>query len=391
VQSSRDFCDVPKTEYAALFLNKVSQCRPICDFASSSPRAERDIRRKSVLLAQLAAAFGLPYLAMSLSPSDLAQFYETIALNLFGRSPPDVTDGLDAAWPHLSLCYSALAASFCVPNAATVIGRRVVASLVRATTSFDRREREIASKTLFKLHQTFSAMRGWLTASIYSTVLQDLCSNELLDFVAAIAGTLTAPITRDDAVLYCDAILHIFSLPRVYPKLILVVVKFVGKSGELFPDTVSYLLYHWPLTTPGKEIFFIETLRRLIGVFPGYFTPRMIQAVLRAVAGALRSEHSDTTFAALEFVKDDNVGATLQVFGEGVPGILDALRAVSIGHWDADARAEAGSEYATIARIAESPRLGKQVGEKQKVDQSGRIWQAIRSQVSRRYPSLSVQ
>jgi hypothetical protein len=152
-----------------------------------------------------------------------------------------------------------------------------------------------------------------------------------------------------------DAILQVFALPRIFPRLMPAVLRFLNKSPDLFPDTVSYLLYHWPLTAPAKQVFYLNALAKLLAVFPGYGTQEIARAVFRAVAQAIRSVHADTVFAAVALLKDEGVRQLLQVHPESVAEVLDALESVKDSHWDEDARGDAEFVFATLSRYRRAP------------------------------------
>jgi hypothetical protein len=336
---------------------------------------------KSRVLKQLAAAFGLPYLVTSLTADDLTEFFSMVAVNLFERTFPEgVIDAIEVAWPHLSLVYTALNASFSLHKTQEAIGPCFIDRLVKNTVSFDGREREASARSLLKLHETYARFHDTILKSVYWLIMQSLCSDELLDFLMAIIPGFAVPLRPPELAVCLDAILHVFMLPRIFPRLVPTVLRVLNKSPDLFPDTVSCLLYHWPLTAPAKQIFYLNALAKLFAVFPGYGTHEIARAVFRAVAQAIPSVHVDTAFAAIGFLKDESLRQLLQVYPESVGEVLDALDAVK-SHWDEDARGEAGFVFATLSRYRRTPLPTYPV-------QSEKNWQLILAMAQRRDRSI---
>jgi hypothetical protein len=311
---------------------------------------------KSTLLKQIANAFRLSFFVASVAVPDLIEFYSMAIANLFDRNfPGSADDGNDISWLHLSLVYIALNASFSLHKSERAIPSQFLNGLTRNTVSFDPREREISTRTLLKLHETYRSFHAGIMQCVYCLLLQGLCSNELLEFLAVIIPALALPLDPLDMAVCENAALHVFSLPRIYPRLLSVVLRFLNKSSERFPEVMSYLLYHWPRTAPAKQVFFLEVFKKLLSVFSGLVTQRISRAVFHLTAQALPSIHVDTVFAAMGLVKDETVKQLLLVYPETLGEMLHALETVISGHWDEEARSEAEFLFATLSRYRKEP------------------------------------
>jgi hypothetical protein len=350
------------------------------------------IDQKSRLLAQITGAFRLPYFVASVTLDDLVEFYSMVACNLFDRTFPETAiEGIEAGWGHLSLVYVALNASFALVKSERAITEKFIIFLTRNTVSFDGRERETAARSLLRMHETYPRLHDVIIRAIYNLLFQGLCSNELLDFVAVITRGLPLPVPSTDLTFYTEAVLHIFSFTRVYPRLLTLVLRFLNKSAELFPDTVSYLLYHWPLTSPTKQVFFLNCFKRLFAMFSGLVTQEMSRAVFHLTAQALPSIHVETVFAARGLLKDESVRQLLQVFPEGLTQVLDMLTKVTGEHWDEETRSEAGFLFATLSQYGSRLKSRTVAGQTGQTGHSGNTWKLILAVAQRRDRTLHLR
>jgi hypothetical protein len=383
ILKSLDFTETSRDQYVPIFRPICQQYRVICDFTYATSA----IDQKSTLLKQIASAFRLPFFVACVAVQDLTEFYSMAFVNLFDRTFPDgAEDGVDIAWTHLQLVYAALNASFSLHKSEQAISSQFVNGLIRNTVSFDTRERDISARTLLKLHETYPTFHLGIMKGVYCLLSQGLCSNELLDFLTVVISTLSLPLNPFDVGVCEHAVLHVFSFPRIYPKLLSVVMRFLNKSSQHFPEVVSYLLYHWPRTAPAKQVFFLDAFKKLLSVFSGLVTQRMACAVFHLTAQALPSIHVDTLFAAIALVKDETVRQLLLVYPESLGEVLHALEAVIAGHWDEEARSEAGFLFATLSRYRSVPSRSA-VERRESPEQT---WKSILTIAQRRDRSIRV-
>jgi hypothetical protein len=327
-------------------VHKCDQASLICDF--SNPRAQGiDKRIKSDLLRHLTKAFSLPFLSASLNADALTAFHSMVAVNLFDRNFP-YDDAVDLSWPHLSLVYAALQASLVIPRTAQVVNSTYLKALARNLTASDRRERNASAEVLQSFYRCFSVFHDHIHGAVYLLLIDKVCSNELLEFTASILKSICPEFA---AQLFYEGVLRLLSSNRIYGKLTETIVKFINKDEMLLPGTLSYLLYHWPLTSSRKEVYFIGVCRDLMEVFMPGFTQEMAVAVFQAVGRCIPCPHAETAMAALEFVRAESAKVT-RSFPNALHDVLAAMGEARRSHWDAEVREDAEYQMARLGRFA---------------------------------------
>ena len=147
--SSKLFIETQPKDQQSLFILKSEECCQLCDFSNKSPD-RRSKETKTQLLKQLVSAFNIPHLVHTIQPIALKSFFQMLSINLFRPFPIIKKNNIlylkesykDDAWPHISLAYQCLTASFNCPLSISELSLTFIYKLVGNSISPDERDRK---------------------------------------------------------------------------------------------------------------------------------------------------------------------------------------------------------------------------------------------------------
>lgn len=362
IKTSRAFQGAPPKELQELFVNKCRECSVICDFSASNI----DMKAKQIktqLLIQLAGSFTIPHLVRTLNPDSMKAFFKMLSINLFRPIPPipiyntlDAHDSLfDQAWPHISLAYKSLTASFNCQQATNMLSQGFIYKLIENGASPDERERVAVRDILHSLYTKFMPLRDIVRESISFQFAKGVCSAEILEFFVSVVTGFNSPLNPIHVMFFHKTILPLHTLnayPAFYRPLIQCVICFISKSGILLEPTITYILQHWPRAIRQKQSLMLKEIEELLVAFEIHVTPQMAVSVFKLIGEMCVNKNSDVAETAFDILMNPACNFMLKTHSAAVyPLIVEPLYNSAKKHWDECIRTNAFVTLQTLAEI----------------------------------------
>lgn len=345
IKPSKAFTECPPKEQQNLFLQKCKECCKICDF--SSPLIEQKAKQtKAALLKHLASSFTIPHLVRSISADHIKEFYYMLSINLFRPfpqlpvlSPIEFHDSLyDSSWPHLSLVYDAMLASFNCPQTPGCITSSFIYKFIGNGASPDDREKIVVRDILHTLYTKFMNIRETVRNNIAFQFSNGICSAELIEFFVSVVSGFNSPLKQDHVDFYYRFLLPLHTNQKfvsIQKPLVQCVIRFIQKSAILFPPTIAYIIKHWPCSDRKKQIDLLNELGNLIANFEINVTPKIAASVFKLVGNSVLSENPDVSEAAIDILMNPDLAAVLKANAQTVfPLIVEPVYRAAKNHWD---------------------------------------------------------
>lgn len=331
VSAGPSFTVTRRSDFTKVFTAKCAEASKICDFSDSQGN-KADIRAKTSILQELKAVVGSQTL---LTDQCWKAFFDMVKANLGYRRMlgEKFQEGIDMSWPHIKLVYDLLATSVGVISVNEKMIWGLLHILVLNSTSFDERERQTAVQVLHAIYQSRVSLRYHVRCEMYSLMIEGQCSDELLELLGALVPGFSAPLKEEHMRFFYDAVLHLLSCEQILEELPSVLVKYIEKNNILYADVLSYMLIHFPITWPKKQVFFINVIRYLFLTFSSITGPDMIQSVLQVLGTVIKGDHSDSVLAATAFIQDATIMQMLQIYPECVQVLLAPVETATRNHW----------------------------------------------------------
>jgi hypothetical protein len=375
IRWSPAFTDVQRDQYDSLFINKCSEASKICDF--SLPYIMRAQKRsKSTLLMELAQAFTLPFVTEALTAEAMSNFRSMILSNMSDCTISESGNGIDASWLHLSLVYDALIASFKSTNIITsILERTFIHRIAKNLLSPDPRERCKVRDAISSLYQNTVNVRKTLIDVLFQILTDRLASVEMLQFIGSIANSFYARNQQDAITFFRSAIIPLFGSPAMPQNIASITILYADKDPVIFAESLKYILTHWPVANPKKQIQLTEICQEFLARYWVDATAELAQFAFQKVGQGICSVHVDTSLTSLRFFRDQNVVLLLQQFPKTLSMVISAMRDCESSHWEEFVRGEASFSLFNLPSVS-SQRHGSSVKTSQKT------WDLIASQNS---------
>jgi serine/threonine-protein phosphatase 2A regulatory subunit B' len=345
IRPSRPINECHPKEQQKLFLEKCRECCTICDF--SQPSVETKAKQiKSTLLKHIAAGFTIPHLVRSMHPESIKEFYSMLSINLFRPFPqmPTVTpiethDSLyDASWPHLSLSYDALLASFNCPIAPDYITESFLYRLIGNCASPDDREKAVVRDILHTLYTKFMKLRELCRKCIAMQFSNDVVSYELIEFFLSVVSGFNTPLKDDHVDFYYKHFITLHSshfFPVFQKPYVQCIIRFISKSILLFSPTIMYISKHWPCSDRKKQIEYLNELNMLLLAFEINVTPKTAQVVFKIIGDCVESENADVSEAAVDILLNNELATLIKSNSSVIfPVLIEPVYRAAKYHWD---------------------------------------------------------
>jgi hypothetical protein len=371
IHLSKPFQQTAAMDDPSIFVSKCRDCRFLCDFTSPySDIKLKDI--KTLLLKDIASSFTLPHLVSRLTPDCLTAFFDMLAVNLFRPFPhlpfshlseayesnfrPYLSLRLcDFSWPHISLVYDCLVASLDCSGSVAHLTPKFLSQLMRNGASPDERERVAVCDVLYGLYGKLLSERVLLRGTIAHQFTNEVCSPELLTFVASFVRGFNSPLKPEHVSFYHRCVLPLHRLncySQFDMELTDLVVIYVTKSHILLEPTVTYLLQHWPQSRRDKQPLFLMELETLVGTFETHITSQMAIAVFKLVGKMIVSASDVVALTAVRILLNPSVASTIKRHAPSLyPLILEPTDTVARDHCQEIIRVNALVALHTLAEV----------------------------------------
>ena len=339
-----------RSDFAKVFIAKCAEASKICDFSDSQGN-KADIRAKTSILQELnAVVVGNETL---LTDQCWQAFFDMVKANLGYRRMlgEKFQEGIDMSWPHIKLVYEILATSVGMISVNEEMIWGLLHILVLNSTSFDERERQTAVQVLHSIYQSRVSLRYHVRCEMYSLMIEGQCSDELLELLGALVPGFSEPLKEEHMRFFYDAVLHLLNCEQILEALPSVIVKYIEKNNILYADVLSYMLMHFPITWPKKQVFFINVLRYLFLTFSSITGPDMLQSVLQVLGTVIQGDHSEAALVATAFIQDATIMQILQIYPECAQVLLAPVETAARNHWAGSIRKTCGSLLKVLHEI----------------------------------------
>lgn len=349
-----------------LLKDKCSQCLQVCDFTNDDETfQEKEKNEKSQILTDILNCVSDPNKVQLLSEHEYQQIYHMFRRNVIRTPPPppdvwfapvsiDFTlDRIEErGWSHLSLFYDIITAfisnrkfnpSFCPAEQ-----KKLLKGVISMFQSPDAREREKDVKLFHAIYRANKKIRTacrdqvstFLSAAIYSPTPRLGVADMLTAFVPIIAG-FKVPVHQDNLQffvkvllpLHCSSHLHMF-----HTQLVNVVTTFLSKTDRLVGTVYSIIFKHWPVTSPTKQILFLNEMELLAKLLQPSDI-EIIKKLCHIVASCSSSQLFTVAERSLMLWESDSfmslVGKTSK---ETFPILIPDIFKTATSHWCPDVR-----------------------------------------------------
>lgn len=274
IELTPDFRDLEEKEFNTMFINKVKECKKICDWSIGIKDVEAK-KNKKILLIQLIELFESKNGLDQIQPQSINKFISMVVQNISRPFPPqkiinplfdfdDVTQ--DMAWPHLALVYEALLKLLMSPINVKVKHPTFVSVLAKNSCSPDERERMAVRDNLKLLFVKCPDLQDTILRLVQNQFLTGICSHQILEFILAVLDEVGRPLPESLVNMYKNSILFLHSSKMFlsfYKAFFAVVNRFVRFERSLLQPTIEYLVKHWPSSTVRKQLVFMSEMEGL--------------------------------------------------------------------------------------------------------------------------------
>jgi hypothetical protein len=384
IKGSRPFKDIDPKDHLKAFLHKVRECCNLCDFEAPEKDAKAKVT-KTQLLKHLNDCFGQPAIANILTPEAVKAMYDMISLNLFRslpvipiRGPLDANDSvIDDAWPHLSLAYQLVLASFVCPHTADCLTSKFLYGIIGNGASLDDNERQMVKEVLTKIYQRYMNLRATIRNFMGSRFAIGYCSSDLLVFFSSCINGFNSPLKPEHLKLFQHSFnrLHShFELYRFHEQMIECVSKMITKQPALLTEVFRYLYQHWPRAERRKQVTYLKELEYLLTNHIQDLAPSTVTVAFRILNCGLYSDFSDLCDQANRVVTNSKVIDIIMKFPAIIyPIIFENIVKAARLHWDETVRANTLVTLQALQSI--DPALFKKMNDERAAVRKGRTMQ----------------
>jgi hypothetical protein len=372
INGSRAFKDVPAIDHLKLFLHKVAECSKLCDFETPE-KDEKAKVTKIHLLKHLIDCFREAATVEVLVLDAMKQLYQMISINLFRsmpvvpiRGPLDAHDTvIEDAWPHLSLVYQLVPATFVSPYTQECLTSKFVYGLIGNGASLDNNERQAVKDVLNGIYVRYMGLRQTIRTFMGDKFVIGQCSSDLLQFFSTCINGFNAPLKPEHVKLFRLCFNQLHSHPELWQfaePMMECLCKFVSKQPAILTDILRYLYQHWPRSERRKQVIYLKELQTLLVNHVKELTQDHVVVAFRILNNALYSEFSDIGDQAINMLTNSKVIDVIMKYAAVIyPIIFVSVVRSAKQHWDETIRAN--TVIALQALQAIDPELFKKMNE----------------------------
>lgn len=318
INMSEPFSSANPKEYNKLFLQKVKECRKICDF-SIKIKDQTAKKNKKDLLHHFIECFESKEISHLIIPSNISAFLEMVVINISRPFPSllkitslqvaDFGDQMiDTAWPHLQLVYKAAFRLFTstIPMNSffkPVPGKdhasnankgkpqknhyNFLSCLVTNSCSPDNRERQATKDILIKIYGKCPDAIPVLKRLVLNQFLTGVCSAELLEFYVKMVDNLPQPLPEKEIFNYKEVFLVLHTSPlfmRFCLNILQTIDHYVKIDQSLLEPTIQFLKDHWPIGSVKKQLVFLSELEGLIISYSNIINEKTAELIFQLLA-----------------------------------------------------------------------------------------------------------
>lgn len=140
--------------------------------------------------------------------------------------------------------------------------------------SEDPRERDYLKTILHRIYGKFMSQRGYIRSQVQNLILfityekeEHNGLTELLEILSSIISGYTAPL-KDEHKLFAKKVLiplhKVRGLQTFNTQLLTCMKNFLEKDKALGIDLINGLLKFWPITSPSKEVVYINEVEEIL-------------------------------------------------------------------------------------------------------------------------------
>eukprot|EP01086_Lenisia_limosa_P015146 TRINITY_DN4750_c0_g1_i2.p1 TRINITY_DN4750_c0_g1~~TRINITY_DN4750_c0_g1_i2.p1 ORF type:complete len:563 (-),score=164.13 TRINITY_DN4750_c0_g1_i2:89-1777(-) len=353
------FRDVPASDRQSLFVNKLTQCCTLFDFADvMNDLKSKEIKRQTLLELVDFVMSSRNVLTDSVYPA----LVKMVSTNLFRTLPPSGNPAgvafdpeedepvLEAAWPHLSIVYEFLLRVVESPDFNPHVSKRFfdctfVTRLLALFDSEDPRERDFLKTTLHRIYGKFLSLRAFIRKSIAHIFFEYVYESEkhngiaeLLEILGSIINGFALPLKEEHKVFLSRALIPLHKgkgIALYHPQLAYCVVQFIEKDPALTYEVMNGLLRFWPQVNSPKEVMFLNEVEEILDVIDAVEFQKVQMPLFDRIAKCILSPHFQVAERALYLWNNEYVVTLIAENAEVIlPIVFSALYKNSKTHWN---------------------------------------------------------
>ncbi|OHS92880.1 phosphoprotein phosphatase [Tritrichomonas foetus] len=355
----------PPTEIPRIFADKCSQCCKVCDFTNDQIQLEEK-NCKTEILTDILKAVSDQNIVCLLKEEEYIALYHSFRRNVI-RAPPQppktwfspvaIDFTLDRVeengWPHLSLFYDIIITFLSNRKFNTNYGRNETQKMAKGIISLfqspDNRERVKVMKVFHAIYRSFNKFRNYarsittsyLSELIYTTIPK-LGIHEILNAYIPIIAGFKVPIHQENLDFFHGILIPLHSSPIVHmfhTPLVEAIISFVVKQSNLTIDVYNTLFIKWPVTSPTKQLLFLNEIEKLADLLPADTDSSTIIKICKIVIRCLNEENFTVAERALMLWESD---AFMTMVGKHCNStftlLIPAIYKAASTHWCTDVR-----------------------------------------------------
>ncbi|XP_067942360.1 serine/threonine-protein phosphatase 2A 56 kDa regulatory subunit epsilon isoform-like [Watersipora subatra] len=348
--------DTGPNDQQDLFIRKLLQCCNVFNFMDPvADLKSKEIKRACLneLVDYVTATRGI------LTEPVYPEIVKMVACNLFRTLPPcDNPDydpeeddpTLEAAWPHLQLCYEfflrVLESQDFQPNLAKkFIDQKFVLELLDLFDSEDPRERDFLKTCLHRIYGKFLGLRSFIRKQINNIFLRFIYETEkfngvgeLLEILGSIINGFALPLKAEHKTFLLKVLIPLHkakTLGLYHAQLAYCVVQFLEKDPTLTEPVVKGLLKYWPKTCSQKEVMFLGEMEEILDVIEPTQFCKIQELLFRQIARCVSSPHFQVAERALYYWNNEYLMGLIEENSSTIlPIMFPALYRISKEHWN---------------------------------------------------------
>lgn len=401
IKGSRNFVDLPAKDHLKAFEHKVKECSKLCDFSSPERDAKAKITKKE-LLKHLRDGYSLPNVVQALTKSALENFYSMILTNICRRlpvisvqGPLDARDSvIDDSWPHLSLVYSLITASFASSHVQNCITPKLLYVIVGNCMSLDDNERRTVRDVLSSIYTRFISLRLKIRYYTGEYMSQGLCSAELLEFFVVCIKGFNTPLKEDHMKFFRVSVLPLHSHSKLClfaDELNTCIAKLAEKQSQVLIETLHYMSKHWPCCDCRKQVVYVREIVFLFAKFTKEIKADHVKFAFKVIKNALNASVDVCNEALGALTEESMIEPLILHAGIAFPIIWETLCETVKLHWSDGIRANA---YVVLQALQEvDPNVYRKMNDSRthaEKESKLSVWDRILTLAKERDASLSL-
>jgi serine/threonine-protein phosphatase 2A regulatory subunit B' len=355
----------PPDKRLQLFADKCQQICQVCDFTRTDLQKEEKTEKSEILMDVLGAVCDHGFVSQ-MTEKEYSGLYHAFRRNVIRTTPaPPVTwfapisidftiDRVqEAGWDHISRFYDIILAFFSNrqfnPTFCQQDLMKVLAGIVSLFQSPDDRERDRVMKIFHCMYKTMkrlrSACRRYISEFLVAAVTSPfprLGVAEILHALIPIIAGFKVPLHRENEDLFAKILLPLHISPHVHmwhTPLVSASGFFISKNSVHSLDLFDMLLTYWPVTSPTKQILYLNEIEALIGGLRGECPPLLLAKICKVIANVISSENFTLAERALMLWECDAFLQLIAMQSElTFPLLIPAIFQTATVHWCSDVK-----------------------------------------------------